>query len=392
MKTQFFIACILLAFCPKMTAQSWNKNPGDNALFTDEPVHVGVGIKAPKSNLEVLSSQRLMVNQETMFGSFTHDAEGNFVVESRSGYFNLPIPAKHIVLNPISPFPYDPGNVGIGESDPKNAKLVVKSGNGKGSTNAIFGAGNTGISIQQNLPTLGFNQYRDNSEENRPRFMGNGFAMLQYLNPENGVMTWGGLGYGDRDSEATPAGADLMSLTQSGQLMVGLGLPAAKLHIQNENRDQPAIKVTADDPLILFNRQGDNSELGFIRAWSSSLFANTFSRAGLEIGTPKSIMFSTDYKPRMAIGHDGRVIIGLGIGNGPYPAENFLLSVGGRVICEELKVMLRSGWADFVFEDDYKLMPLDEVEAAIKAEKHLPNIPSACEIEENGLSRRAWVL
>jgi len=38
-----------------------------------------------------------------------------------------------------------------------------------------------------------------------------------------------------------------------------------------------------------------------------------------------------------------------------------------------------------VFENDYNLLPLNEVEQYIKQNNRLPNIPSAQEIEENGL-------
>lgn len=41
-------------------------------------------------------------------------------------------------------------------------------------------------------------------------------------------------------------------------------------------------------------------------------------------------------------------------------------------------------WADYVFEPTYKLMPLNEVEAFVKQEKHLPNVPSEQELKENG--------
>ena len=45
-----------------------------------------------------------------------------------------------------------------------------------------------------------------------------------------------------------------------------------------------------------------------------------------------------------------------------------------------------SGWCDYVFDDQYCLMPLDEVEQHIKSNNHLPGIPSTKEIEENGLN------
>lgn len=42
--------------------------------------------------------------------------------------------------------------------------------------------------------------------------------------------------------------------------------------------------------------------------------------------------------------------------------------------------------ADYVFEENYNLKQLSEVEAYVKENKHLPGIPSASEIEENGVS------
>ncbi|MBK8800585.1 MAG: hypothetical protein IPN71_13010 [Fibrobacteres bacterium] len=41
--------------------------------------------------------------------------------------------------------------------------------------------------------------------------------------------------------------------------------------------------------------------------------------------------------------------------------------------------------ADYVFEPDYKLASLSEVEAYAKANKHLPDVPSAAQIEQDGL-------
>jgi hypothetical protein len=41
---------------------------------------------------------------------------------------------------------------------------------------------------------------------------------------------------------------------------------------------------------------------------------------------------------------------------------------------------------DYVFEPGYDLMPLDELQAFIAREKHLPNVPSAREVKEEGLN------
>jgi hypothetical protein len=44
-----------------------------------------------------------------------------------------------------------------------------------------------------------------------------------------------------------------------------------------------------------------------------------------------------------------------------------------------------NGWADYVFEEDYVLMPTAELEAYIKEHKHLPGVPSAQEVVEEGI-------
>lgn len=61
-----------------------------------------------------------------------------------------------------------------------------------------------------------------------------------------------------------------------------------------------------------------------------------------------------------------------------------LLIVAGNINSREIKVKVDAG-ADFVFDDGYKLMSLDETEKFIKEKKHLPEIPSAEEMKEWGL-------
>jgi hypothetical protein len=62
------------------------------------------------------------------------------------------------------------------------------------------------------------------------------------------------------------------------------------------------------------------------------------------------------------------------------PATGYILSVGGKIICEEVKVQLNAAWPDYVFEPNYHLPPLEELEANVMLNKHLPGIPSAAEI------------
>lgn len=66
--------------------------------------------------------------------------------------------------------------------------------------------------------------------------------------------------------------------------------------------------------------------------------------------------------------------------------SGYNLYVANGILTEKVKVSLQaSTWADYVFEPKYHLMPLDKVEEFIKLNKHLPNVPSALEMEKNGL-------
>ena len=70
--------------------------------------------------------------------------------------------------------------------------------------------------------------------------------------------------------------------------------------------------------------------------------------------------------------------VGIGTTN---PAHK--LSVNGTIQSKE--VIVETGWADYVFDENYKLPSLGEVEKFIQHNNHLPNMPSAKEVEEKGL-------
>jgi hypothetical protein len=65
----------------------------------------------------------------------------------------------------------------------------------------------------------------------------------------------------------------------------------------------------------------------------------------------------------------------------------YKLAVKGNIICEKLKVKPEGGncWADYVFDEGYALLKLNDVESFIAQNKHLPGVPSAAEVAENGI-------
>jgi hypothetical protein len=81
---------------------------------------------------------------------------------------------------------------------------------------------------------------------------------------------------------------------------------------------------------------------------------------------------------------DGRTLIG-NASQVTMPS-GYKLYVQTGILTEKVKIALASSsdWSDYVFDDNYKLRSLEEVNAFIKQNKHLPGIPSAQELVEQG--------
>ncbi len=78
------------------------------------------------------------------------------------------------------------------------------------------------------------------------------------------------------------------------------------------------------------------------------------------------------------------------IGAGTISPDNKLVGaymmVNGNIIAKEVEVKIDGWWPDYVFEKKYDLMPLAEVEQYINKHKHLPLVPSASDVEKNGIA------
>src|SRR5690606_15499443 len=90
-------------------------------------------------------------------------------------------------------------------------------------------------------------------------------------------------------------------------------------------------------------------------------------------------------KKLLQINKDGQVIVGDVPTVSP---SDYKLYVQTGILTEKVKVALSSdptNWSDFVFNDDYELRDLSDVEDYIKKNKHLPEIPSTAEVHKEGL-------
>lgn len=83
----------------------------------------------------------------------------------------------------------------------------------------------------------------------------------------------------------------------------------------------------------------------------------------------------------LILGGTGTYAVNVGIG---VTNPQYRLSVNGTIQTTEVRV--ETGWADYVFNKNYKLKSLSEVENYIQQNNHLPDMPTASEIQKNGLA------
>lgn len=180
-------------------------------------------------------------------------------------------------------------------------------------------------------------------------------------------------------------------IVNNGEMGIGTYEPLAKLDIVgpatgSSYLNNPTLKVSAGSTsgraAMWLDTQSDNAtdfvfrSNGIGRVWFSSrasnenhdfrIYMNPDENGGPEVTA-------------MSITQNGN--IGIGTTN----THGYKLAVAGKVISEEVKVQLQNAWPDYVFSKNYNLKTLEETETYIQENQHLPEIPSAQEVEENGI-------
>lgn len=163
---------------------------------------------------------------------------------------------------------------------------------------------------------------------------------------------------------------------QTGFLGIGTKSPTQRLHVDGNARITGSIWIgtgTTGTQTITANRIGrfaDGTATQPAYSFTNSISTGIFRPVENQMG------FSTAGTERIRIDNNGNV----GIGTTNPSAK---LTVNGKILATEVEVVSQIQ-SDFVFEPDYELMSIYEVERFVKENKHLPDVPSMYEFAEKG--------
>lgn len=240
------------------------------------------------------------------------------------------------------------GPVGVGTNTPAN-KLDIAGGNGDlGATEGDMRMGNASFRLKMGVFTSGQNA---------------GDARIRSAGGTNRLIL---------------GADDALIIDSSGNIGMGILTPSARLEVKRSDGNYQLAKFTnaassGDRSAFIDIQNGNTAPV----AWRYGV-GGTGNQQGLTAG--QFYIERIGGGVRFMVSNTGNV--GIGTTNPSYK-----LSVNGTIQAKEVRV--ETGWADHVFDENYKLRSLEEVAAYIAANKHLPDVPSAKEVQTNGLQLAA---
>lgn len=194
-------------------------------------------------------------------------------------------------------------NVGIGITNPTRAKLELYGS--VSATSAIFGGESSGISLQSNLPAIGFNQYYSYGS----KYISTGYAAVQYLDPNNGYMALDMFGTGIINNNVSSV-QRAFTIANNGNIGIRTGPANASLY---------TIKGTNFDGSAVFGGTTYNSHFNY------GTDEHTYIRGGKDNGD----VVLNDVPAGVVVFGAGNSMVGINSGNPTYTLEIRQATNGG---------------------------------------------------------------
>ena len=169
-------------------------------------------------------------------------------------------------------------------------------------------------------------------------------------------------------------GVTRLTITPTGNVAIGTTSPTYTLSVLGTTQNVLSAKFLLSHSIVdIESGAGYNSYLRFMNNGVNKWDLASETTGGLRIYDYANSL------TRLLITPIGNVLVG----KTSQVNTNYKLDVNGSIRSNE--VVVNTTGADFVFNGNYKLRDLKEVEKFIQKNKHLPDIESAKDMEEKGL-------
>lgn len=183
-----------------------------------------------------------------------------------------------------------------------------------------------------------------------------------------------------------------MVIDRIGRVGIGTQNPLTQLHVNGGNlfieNKTPYMGSHTNDSRILFGNAAfflsgqqhpDYTGFEFSRRLRIGQNFSSYSSNAFHLLVPGSgLIGRLSVEHKLFVGTKNSLIANNSMGD-------FMMVVDGKLGAREIEVKTGS-WADYVFNPEYKLKSLNEVENFILNHKHLPNVPSESQVIEQGFS------